>query len=134
MPDVAVSDQETLRAQVRRERRVELAGEGLRREDMVRWQVDSNGKWVASGGTPYIVWKFQNDFCIEHLDGDVENRKDENGDWVAHVTGRTGGEFNAPKTAFARENFATFTAKNIFWPISQGTIDVNPAIKQTTGY
>jgi len=134
MPDVAVSDQETMRAQVRRERRVELAGEGLRREDMVRWQVDSNGKWVASGGTPYIVWKFQNDFCIEHLDGDVENRKDANGDWVAHVTGRTGGEFGAPKTAFARENFATFSSKNIFWPISQSTIDVNPAIKQTTGY
>ncbi len=134
MPDVAVSDQETLREKVRRERRVELAGEGLRREDMVRWQVDPNGKWVASGGTPFIVWKFQNAFCIEHLDGDVENRKDSNGDWVAHVTGRTGGEFNAPKTAFARENFATFTSKNIFWPISQSTIDVNPAIKQTTGY
>ena len=134
MPSVEVTNQETLRAQVRRERRVELAGEGLRREDMVRWQVDSNGKWVASGGTPYIVWKFQNAFCIEHLDGDVENRKDANGDWVAHVTGRTGGEFNAQKTAFARENFATFTAKNIFWPISQGIIDVNPAIKQTAGY
>lgn len=134
MPDVAVSDQETLRAQVRRERRVELAGEGLRREDMVRWQVDNNGKWVASGGTPYIVWKFQNAFCIEHLDGDIEDRKDANGDWVAHVTGRTGGEHGSPETAFARENFETFTSKNIFWPISQSTIDVNPAIKQTTGY
>lgn len=134
MPDVAVTDQETMRAQVRRERRVELNGEGLRREDMVRWQVDSNGKWVASGGTPYIVWKFQNDFCIEHLDGDVENYKDANGDWVAHVTGRTGGEKGAQQTPFARENFETFTSKNIFWPISQGTIDVNPAIKQTDGY
>ena len=134
MPDVAVSDQETMRAQVRRERRIELAEEGLRREDMVRWQVDSNGKWVASGGTPYIVWKFQHDYCIEHLDGDVEDRKDDNGDWVAHVTGRTGGEHGAAKTAFARENFETFTEKNIFWPISQSIIDVNPAIKQTAGY
>lgn len=134
MPDVAVTNQETMRAQVRRERRVELNSEGLRREDMIRWQVDANGKWVASGGTPYIVWKFQNDYCIEHLDGDIENQKDANGDWVARVTGRTGGEHAAQKTAFARENFETFTSKNIFWPISQGTIDVNPAIKQTDGY
>ena len=134
MPDVAVTDQETMRAQVRRERRVELNGEALRREDMVRWRVDNNGNWVASGGTPFIVWKFQNDYCIEHLDGDVENRKDANGDWVAHVTGRTGGEHHAERTAFARENFETFAEKNIKWPISQGTIDTNPGIKQTTGY
>ncbi len=134
MPDVAVTDQETLRAQVRRERRVELAGEGLRREDMVRWRVDANGKWVASGGTPYIVWKFQHNYCIEHLDGYIEDYKDANGDWVAHVTGRTGGGHNAPQTAFARENFETFTAKNIYWPISQSTIDTNPALTQTEGY
>jgi hypothetical protein len=134
MPEVEVTDQATMRDQIRRERRVELGGEGLRREDMVRWQVDANGKWVASGGTPYIVWKFQNDYCIEHLDGEIENRKDANGDWVAHVTGRTGGEFHADKTAFARENFATFTEKNILWPISRGIINTNPAIKQTPGY
>ena len=71
---------------------------------------------------------------IFSFDGDVEDRKDDNGDWVAHVTGRTGGEHGAAKTAFARENFETFTEKNIFWPISQSIIDVNPAIKQTAGY
>ena len=101
---------------------------------MVRWRVDANGKWVASGGTPYIVWKFQHNYCIEHLDGYIEDYKDANGDWVAHVTGRTGGGHNAPQTAFARENFETFTAKNIYWPISQSTIDTNPALTQTEGY
>ena len=134
MPSVTATTQDAMRAQVRRERRVELNGEGLRREDMVRWRVDANGNWVASGGTPYIVWKFQNAYCIEHLDGEIENRKDENGDWVAHVTGRTGGEKNSQRTAFSRENFASFSEKNIYWPISKGTIDVNPAIEQTDGY
>lgn len=134
MPSISVTDQETMRAQVRRERRIELAGEGLRREDMVRWEVDDSGNWVASGGEPFIVWKFQNDYCIEHLDGEIEDWKDDNGDWVAHVTGRTGGELSASSTAFARENFTTFTETNIYWPISQTTLDVNSALTQTEGY
>jgi len=130
--DVQAS-QDKMRALVRRERRVELNGEALRRFDMVRWRVDSNGNWVASGGTPYIVWKFQNAYAIEHLEGEIENYKDANGDWVAHVTGRVG-KNPTDVCAYNVENFRTFKDVNIYWPVSQGTIDVNPNIKQTAGY
>lgn len=39
MPPIAASDQATMRAQVRHERRVELAFEGLRWYDMKRWNI-----------------------------------------------------------------------------------------------
>ena len=52
MPDITVTDQATMRAQVRRERRVELNGEGLRRFDLVRYK--------SANGQPYIVEKFNN--------------------------------------------------------------------------
>lgn len=39
MPPVSVSDQATMRAEVRHERRVELAFEGLRWYDMKRWKI-----------------------------------------------------------------------------------------------
>lgn len=137
MPDIpeSVNDQASLRAILHRERRVELANEGLRREDMIRWRVDNNGNWISptsTDGKPYMVWKMQNVYGIEHLDGEIENRKDANGDWVAHVTGRTGK--GTSKTAFDISNYRSFTEKNILWPISQSTIDVNPNLKQTTGY
>lgn len=136
MPKVAddvKASQDKMRKLIRRERRVELNGEGLRRFDMVRWRVDSNGDPVASGGTPYIVWKFSKAFGIEHLDGEIENRKDDNGDWVAHVTGRTGKDPDG-KSAINIKNFQTFKEYQIFWPVGQGTIDVNPSIQQTAGY
>jgi len=136
MPEVTsdvMASQDKMRTLVRRERRVELNGEGLRRFDMVRWRVDGNGNWVASGGTPYIVYKFSKDYAIEHLEGEIENRKDENGDWVAHITGRIGKDPNG-NVPFNIKNFQSFTEKNIFWPVSQGTIDVNPSITQTAGY
>ena len=129
--DATAASQTKMRDLVRRERRVELNGEGLRREDMVRWRVDASGNWLpgtSTDGTPYIVWKFQNDYKIEHLDGEIENRKDANGDWVAHVTGRTA------DGAFDRKNFQSFTEKNILWPISISTLDVNPKLTQTAGY
>lgn len=128
MPSIAVTDQATMRAQIRRERRVELNCEGLRRFDMVRWQVDNNGNWVANGGTPYMVWKMQNTYSIEHLEGDILNEKDANGDWIANVTGRTNDQATAPA------NFRSFKAHNLLWPISQGTLDINPKLGQTTGY
>ena len=49
MPDVdqnKYGSKETLRELIRRERSVELAGEGLRRQDIIRW-TDASGKMVA---------------------------------------------------------------------------------------
>lgn len=49
MPDVdqaKYGSKETLRELIRRERSVELAGEGLRRQDIIRWK-DASGKMVA---------------------------------------------------------------------------------------
>ena len=42
MPPIAASDQTTMRAQVRHERRVELAFEGLRWYDMKRWNIGTD--------------------------------------------------------------------------------------------
>ena len=49
MPDVdqgKYNTKDKLRELIRRERSVELAGEGLRRADILRWK-DENGKMVA---------------------------------------------------------------------------------------
>ena len=118
MPDVTVSDQATMRAQVRRERRVELNGEGLRRFDLVRWK--------SENGQPYIVEKFNN-FSIEHIDGDLIDEVDANGDYIAVVTGRSA-------DAYSSDNYKSYKPYQVLFPIGQGTLDVNPNLVQNPGY
>lgn len=111
MPDVdqtIYNSQSTLRTLVRRERRVELNGEGLRRADLVRW-----------GTITDILSKFK----IQHLDGDITSEKDENGDYKVNVTGR--------HDVYTNYNF---TKDHILFPIYQKYIDINPKLKQNTGY
>jgi hypothetical protein len=111
MPNVdetVYSTQAKLRELVRRERRVELNGEGLRRADLVRW-----------GTITSIMSKFK----IQHLDGDVTSEKDANGDYKVKVTGRSNQYTNY-----------NFTADHILFPIYQKYIDINPKLKQNPGY
>ena len=116
-PEIAVSDQATMREQVRRERRMEFGTEGLRRFDLVRWG---------------IMVDEINNFTVAHYDGDLTNDKDAYGDYIAEVTGVTDGDSpSCPKT---NNDFQNFKAYQLYWPISQGTIDVTPSLQQTAGY
>lgn len=105
------NSQETLRELVRRERRVELNGEGLRRFDLIRW------------GTIVDVLK---NFQVEHLDGDVLPEKDANGDYKVKVTGRS--------VSFSRDEYKNFDENKILLPIDQVYIDIDPNLKQNNGY
>ena len=112
-PQITVSDQQTMREQLRRERRMELNGEGVRRFDLKRWGI--------------LAETFRN-LSIDHYDGDLTNEKNAYGDYKAKCTGITKGE------AFASANFQSFKDYMEWWPVSQGQIDVNPNLKQTSGY
>lgn len=106
--ETVYNNQAKLRELVRRERRVELNGEGLRRADLVRW-----------GTITDILGKFK----IQHLEGDVTSEKDNNGDYKVKATKRTDIYINY-----------NFTDNHILFPIYQKYIDINPNLKQNPGY
>ena len=114
MPDVnqtKYNTKETLRELIRRERGVELAGEGLRRADIIRWK-DSNGKMLAetllNGPLNRIAG------TINYQETDPFKR--------ATVTGTT---------LVENREFKTF---HKYMPIPQSALDKNPKLKQNTGY
>jgi len=75
MPEVdqtKYNNQTSLRELVRRERRVEFAGEGLRRFDLIRW-----GVFVST----------LDKFRIYHCEGDVTDELNEEGDFDVIMTG-----------------------------------------------
>jgi putative outer membrane protein, probably involved in nutrient binding len=99
-----------LRELIRCERTVELAGEGLRRADIVRWQED--GKMLAE--------------------------KVMNGD-LLRVTGTINyGESEPTKraeiTGTAVIETRQFSSRNRYLPIPQTSMDKNPNLKQNPGY
>lgn len=114
MPDVDQSkynNQAKLRELIRRERSVELAGEGLRRQDIIRWKDDS-GKMLAetvlNGPLTRVVG------TVNTSEPDPTKR--------ATISG----------TALV-ENRA-FASYNRYLPIPQSAIDKNPNLKQNEGY
>lgn len=114
MPDVdqnKYNNQAKLRELIRRERSVELAGEGLRRQDIIRWK-DDNGKMIAetvlNGPLTRIVG------TVNTSEPDPTKR--------ATISG----------TALV-ENRA-FSSFNRYLPIPQSAIDKNPNLKQNEGY
>ena len=105
------STKEKLRELIRRERAVELAGEGLRRADLLRWK-DANNKMLA-----------------ETLLNGKLNR----------ITGTINySETDPYKRAVVKgEGFIEnrqFAAKNRYLPIPQTSMDKNPKLKQNSGY
>lgn len=105
------STKETLRELIRRERSVELAGEGHRRADIVRWK-DASGKMVAetvlNGPLNRIVG------TVDYDEPDPFRR--------AIVTG------------VERIEERQFSPHNRYLPIPQGNIDNNPELEQNSGY
>lgn len=115
MPDVDQSKygtQSTLRELIRRERSVELAGEGLRRTDILRWK-DANGKMVAetvlNGPLTRIIG------TVDHSGTDPYTR--------ATIT----------RTDELIEN-RSFAVHNRYFPMAQSDMDANPNLKQNPGY
>lgn len=107
---------ETLRELIRRERAVELAGEGLRRADILRWKDDS-GKMLAETVLNGV---------LERVVGTV--------DYNESVPSRRATiNVNAPASDKKIED-RKFAAHNRYNPIPQGAIDNNPALEQNQGY
>ncbi len=107
---------ETLRELIRRERMVELAGEGLRRADIVRWK-DNHGKMVAETVL---------NGALERIIGTIDyNQPDPYLRAVVNVNA-----LPADKKIEDRE----FVATNRYLPIPQSSIDKNPKLTQNSGY
>lgn len=110
------ASKEKLRELIRRERAVELAGEGLRRADIVRWK-DANGKMVAetvmNGTLTRVVG------TINYAEKDPFMRA------VINV--------NAPLSDRKIED-RKFAAYNRYLPIPQDSRDKNPQLTQNDGY
>ncbi len=120
MPDVDEAKYNTkdkLRELIRRERSVELAGEGLRRDDILRWK-DANGKMLAE----------------TVMNGTLERRVGTvNMDASIDPGMRATINVNASAAEKKIED-RTFKTTNRYLPIPQGALDANQKLKQNDGY
>jgi hypothetical protein len=97
-------DQASLRDLIRRERRAELAGEGLRWYDIQRWKIGA-----------------------DVLNGDVK------GCLKGSVNPANGALTLTPNSNVVAGS-RTFDPKNYLWPIPQKEFDINHSLKQNPGY
>lgn len=102
---------ETLRELIRRERSIELAGEGLRRADILRWK-DASGKMVAETVLNAPLESFTG--TINYDEKDPYKRAVISG--VELVENRS------------------FAPHNQYLPIKQDALDKNKLLKQNDGY
>lgn len=107
---VKYASRDKLRELIRRERTVELAGEGLRRADILRWK--ENGKMLAEKVMNGDLLRIKG--TINYAESDPTKR--------AEVTGT--------EVIETRQ----FTSRNRYLPIPQTSIDKNPNLKQNPGY
>lgn len=107
---------ETLRQLIRRERGVELAGEGVRRADILRWK-DDNGKMVAETVLNGVLQRVVG--TLNYSETDSEKRA------VIDV--------NAVATDRKVED-RVFKPHHRYNPIPQSAIDNNPSLKQNPEY
>ena len=111
LPDVdetKYADQNSLRELVRRERRVEFAYEGLRRDDIIRW-----------GIAPEVM-----NSTVYHMNGTITDHKNAEGDYDVVLL---------PYDDV--EDVRIFVAgKNELLPVPQSVIDANPATTQNPLY
>lgn len=108
---VRYGTQATLREMIRRERAVELAGNGTRRFDILRWR-DANGQMLALTVMPGNLYRM-----VGYLDYDEPNPMRR-----AVITGRELIELRR------------FQPHNRFFPIPQHLVDNNPNLTQNPGF
>jgi len=102
------NNQTKLRELVRRERRVEFAGEGLRRDDIIRWKI-----------APTVM----NGQLVGVKKGTILSTPQSNGDYDVSLSING----NVIETR-------SFADKNYLLPIPQTAIDRNPNLEQNQGY
>ncbi|MEG0039108.1 MAG: RagB/SusD family nutrient uptake outer membrane protein, partial [Bacteroides sp.] len=107
---------ETLRELIRRERTIELAGEGLRRADILRWK-DSNGKMIAETVLNKVLYRVIG--SIDYTQTDPHKR--------AVIDVNASAETRKLETR-------QFIPENRYLPIPQSSIDKNPKLEQNKGY
>lgn len=113
---VKYGTKETLRELIRRERTVELAGEGLRRADIVRWK-DAAGKMLAETVLNGPLYR-------------IVGTVDESG-----TDPYTRATINVNASAADRlVEERTFSPHNRYLPIPQTNMDTNPKLVQNDGY
>lgn len=112
------STQETLRELIRRERSVELAGEGVRRDDILRWKDSKTGKMVAE---TVLNGRLERRVGTVNMDSSVPE-----------------GERATINTAATADQLLvetrSFESYNRYLPIPQSSIDANLNLTQNTGY
>ncbi|WP_372947272.1 RagB/SusD family nutrient uptake outer membrane protein [Mariniphaga sp.] len=114
MPEITTTNQIELRKIVRRERKVELAFEGLRLYDIRRWKIAEKALNRPVFGRPKGSYDIINVPDIDE-DGIPHYGSDENN--LRIITDRS---FNPNR--------------DYLWPIPQAEMDVNPNLKQNPGY
>jgi hypothetical protein len=107
---------EKLRDLIRRERAVELAGEGLRRADIVRWK-DANGKMLAETVMNGVLSRIVGTINYSETDPYLRATVD----------------VDAPESDIKIED-RKFAAHNRYLPIPQSSRDKNPQLEQNNGY
>ena len=104
---------ETLRELIRRERTIELAGEGLRKADILRWK-DSSGKMLAENLLNSNLYRITG--TINYNEADPYKRAVIEPGVLSLIETRK------------------FAPYNRYLPIPQSSIDKNPNLKQNPGY
>lgn len=108
---------ETLRRLIQRERAVELAGEGLRRADILRWKTE-DGKMLAEKVLNGPLYR-----AVGTVNVDL------NADQFTRATIDTNA---TPQDRLVEDR--VFQAHNRYYPIPQSSRDKNPKLKQNEGY
>lgn len=104
--------QAALREVIRRERTIEMAGEGLRRADIVRWK-DASGKMLAETVLNQTLTRIVG--TVDMKGANPETRATVTDDRV-------------------KIEDRSFKPEFRYWPIPQSAIDRNPQLKQNPGY
>ena len=123
-PAVKTTNQTELRAIVRRERKIELAGEGLRVFDIRRWNIAEkvmNGILFGKAMNKAIYYSLPKPTLDENSSPDYTSFTS-----LLSVVGN----FKI------MDNPRVFKSHNLLWPIPQAELDVNknPGFKQNPGY
>lgn len=123
-PAVTSTDQTVLRAIIRRERKIELAGEGLRVFDIRRWKIAEkvmNGILFGKAMNKAIYYSLPVPTLDENSSPDYSS---------FNLLLSVVGNFKI------MDNPRVFKSQNYLWPIPQSEIDVNknPGFLQNTGY
>ena len=123
-PAIKTTNQVQLRAIVRRERKIELAGEGLRVFDIRRWNIAEkvmNGILFGKAMNKAIYYSLPKPALDENSSPDYTS-------------------FNSLLSVVGNfkimDNPRVFKSNNLLWPIPQAELDVNknPGFKQNPGY